>query len=310
MQSWNSMKRRGAALPAELQGGLWMLLAAAFYACLSTTIRQVTQSLHPFEAVFFRNVFSLAFMLPWLLHVGVGRLKTEKLHLHVARGLTGLCAMLAMFYAFSLIPLADATALSFTAPLFLTVGATVLLGEKMRLRRWVATVIGFCGALLIIRPGFTEITHGVAIMLVSAIFMASSALLIRKLTRTEEPNVVVMYMLLIITPLSAIPAAFVWRMPSAEELAWLVALGAFATLVHLSLTRAFRNAEASYVVPFDFARLPFVALVAFLAFGELPDIWTWIGGGIIFTAGAYIARREAVLAKQARIAELKKMGNY
>ncbi|MGD8310831.1 MAG: hypothetical protein PVG98_15450, partial [Chromatiales bacterium] len=76
------------------------------------------------------------------------------------------------------------------------------------------------------------------------------------------------------------------------------------------LTRAFRDAEASYVVPFDFARLPFVALVAFLAFGELPDIWTWIGGGIIFTAGAYIARREAVLAKQARIAELKKMGNY
>lgn len=310
MRSWDRLKSSGAALPAELQGGLWMLLAAAFYACLSTTIRHVTQTLHPFEAVFFRNLFSFAFMLPWLLHVGVGRLRTEKLHLHVARGLTGLCAMLAMFYAFSLIPLADATALSFTAPLFLTVGATLFLGEKMRLRRWVATAVGFCGALLIIRPGFAELTPGVAIMLFSAVFMAASALLIRKLTRTEEANVVVMYMLLIITPLSAVPAIFVWRNPTLEELAWLTALGAFATLVHLSLTRAFRNAEASYVVPFDFARLPFVALVAFLAFGELPDIWTWIGGGVIFAAGAYIARREAVLARRTRIAEAKQLGNY
>jgi drug/metabolite transporter (DMT)-like permease len=129
-----------------------MVTAAALFSLLNLLIRHGSTELHPFQVAFFRNFFSLMFMLPWLAKAGFGGLHTRKAWLYTTRSLTGLAAMLTWFYALSVMPLGEAVALSFTTPLFATIGAALFLGEVVRLRRWSATVVGFLGVLVIIRP--------------------------------------------------------------------------------------------------------------------------------------------------------------
>jgi drug/metabolite transporter (DMT)-like permease len=200
----------------------------------------------------------------------------------------------------ALMPVAEATALSFTSPLFATVAAALLLGEIVRLRRWTATILGFVGAMVVIRPGFGAFDWAHVLVLASAALGGWNAITVKQLTRTDNPNVIVLYMTIYLAPMSLIPALFVWQWPSWHALGLVFLLGVCATIGHQSFTRALAACEASYVLPFDFARLPMVAFIAYLAFGEVPDIWTWIGGGIIVAATVYIARREAQLARAAR----------
>lgn len=289
-------------LSVPVQGALWMLLAAALFSVLNALIRQLSAELHPFQVVFFRNLFGLVFMLPWLLWAGRGMLRTTRLRGHIVRALTGLGAMLSWFYGVSVLPLGEAVALSFTAPLFATIGAALFLGETVRLRRWSATVAGFLGVLVILRPGAEAISTPALIVLLSAAISAASALQVKSLSRTEPAAAVVTYMVLFLTPMSLVPALFVWQMPSAEALGWAVLMGAVASLGHLCLTRALQLADASAVMPFDYAKLPVSALIGYLLYDEVLDAWTWVGAGIICAATIYIAHREAVVARRARAA--------
>jgi len=286
-----------AALSASLRGALWMVAASAFFAMMNAVIRYVSAEVHPFEIAFFRNLFGLLFMLPWLAHEGVGVLKTNRHALFALRGLTGLTAMMAWFWALSVMPLAEAVALSFTLPLFATVLAVVVLRETVRLRRWTATIIGFIGAMIILRPGFQEVSYGQLAVLVSTLVMAMTTVIVKTLSRTESPNVIVIYMVIYLTPMSLVPALFVWETPGWISLAWLAALGAFANLAHICLTHAFKAADSSAVMPFDFARLIFVAIIGYVAFNEVADLWTWIGAGVIAASTVYIAHRESRLAR-------------
>jgi drug/metabolite transporter (DMT)-like permease len=127
--------------------------------------------------------------------------------------------------------------------------------------------------------------------------MACAIMLVKTLSRSESPFAMVLYMNLILTPLSLIPALFVWRWPSGTALLLVIALGVLAAVAHILLTRSFARADASAVTPFDYARLPFVALIAYLIYGEAPDLWTWVGAGVIAGSAIYIARREAQVAK-------------
>jgi S-adenosylmethionine uptake transporter len=285
-----------------LQGAFWMLLAALCFAAMNGAIRHLSTEFHPFALAFFRNFFGLAFMLPWILrHRGAG-LKTDRMGLHFIRALIGMTAMLAWFWALVHMPMAEAVALNFTMPLFTTLLAIPLLGEVVRLRRWAATIVGFLGVLVIIRPGAGVISDTTFIVLFASVFMAGAGIAIKMLSRTESNNAIVAYMVLFMTPMSLVPALFVWTTPTWAALPWLIALGGFATLAHQCLTRSFRAAEASAVMPFDYARLPFTALVGYLAFGQVVDIWTWVGGGIIAAAGLYIAHREVVLGRARTVA--------
>jgi drug/metabolite transporter (DMT)-like permease len=294
-------KSAAARLPASTRGALWMIAGAGFMAGLTGMIRHASAGLHPFEVAFFRSLFGLMFMLPWLMRGGVLRLRTQRLGLYTVRALVGLLAMLCWFYALSLTPLADAVALSFTSPLFATVGAALVLREDVRVRRWTAAGAGFLGAMLMLRPGFGSVHLLPAVLvLVSAAALAGTALMIKELSRTEPANAIVIYMTLFMTPLTLGPALFVWRMPSGDQLLWLAALAAVATLGNLSVTRAFAAAEASAVVPYDFVRLPVAALIGFVAFAEVPDLWTWIGAAVIAGSSVYIARREARLERAGR----------
>jgi drug/metabolite transporter (DMT)-like permease len=249
--------------------------------------------MHPFELVFFRNLFGLLFMLPWLLRVGPGILKTKRLPLHAFRSTIGLGAMLCWFTAVSMMPIAEATALSFTTPLFATLGAALFLGEIVRFRRWAATVVGLIGALVIVRPAGVDLGLASSLVLLASAFMSMAALSIKSLSRTESPGTIVFFMGLIMTPISLIPALLNWTTPQLADYPWFVALGLLATLGQIALARAFASADVSAVLPFDFSRLIFAAILGYLFFAETPDTWTWAGAAIIFSATLYTAHRES-----------------
>jgi drug/metabolite transporter (DMT)-like permease len=212
-----------------------------------------------------------------------------------------MAAMTCWFFSVALLPLAQAVALNFTVPLFATAGAALILGELVRRRRWTATVVGFLGVLVILRPGFAEVTPATGLPIAAALFMAAAVLLLKTLASSENPNATVFYMNLLLTPMSLVPALFVWRWPDWETWAMMVAVGALAVLAHSMLTRAYVHADASAVIPFHYMQLPFVAAIAFAAFGEVPDLWTLAGAAVIAGSAIYIARREAAVAQTRRV---------
>jgi drug/metabolite transporter (DMT)-like permease len=226
-------------------------------------------------------------------------LRTERLGLHALRAAIGIVAMVCWFTTLALLPLAEATALSFTAPIFTSVLAMLLLGEVMRARRWTATVVGFAGALIVLRPGFTSLQPAALLAIVTALVWASSTILIKVMARTESAGAIVTDLVLISTPISLFAALFVWQSPTLEQLGLAALLGAAGSLGHFCMTRALAVAEASAVMPFDYLRLPVVAGIAYLAFGEVPDLWVWLGGAVIAASGLYIVQREARFQPQA-----------
>lgn len=285
------------ALPGPLRGALWMVGACACFAAMTAVVRHATADLHPFQVAFLRSLFGLMFMLPWVWRVGRAALSTQRFRLHLTRSFLTLVGTLCWFYAISLMPLAEVTALSFTAPLFATVGAALFLGEQVRARRWAATLIGFSGAMILLRPGAEAFTSAALVALAASASMAVSILVIKSLSRTEPPAVVVLYTGILVTPMAAVPAGLVWTNPPLDLWPWLVGTGLLATLGHLALVRAFAAADATAVLPFDFSRLIFAALLGFVFFAERPDAWTWVGAAVIFAATVYTARREAQLRR-------------
>jgi drug/metabolite transporter (DMT)-like permease len=250
--------------------------------------------------VFFRNFAGFAFMLPWLCRTGLSALRTDHTRYYLGRSFMGFLSMLLWFTALAMMPLAEATALSFTSPLFATIFAVLLLHEVVRARRWSATVIGFLGAMIILRPGMESLGLAHWLVLASSALGGLNAILIKQLTRTENANAIVTYMTLYIIPMSLVPALFVWTMPPLHTWPLIALLGFIATLGHQAMTRAFAATDTTIVMSFDYARLPFVAVIAWFAFGEVPDLWTWVGAAVIVGASTYIAHREAVVARTRR----------
>ncbi len=286
-----------SALPGPLRGAFWMVAACACFATMTAVVRHATADLHPFQVAFLRSLFGLMFMLPWVWQTGRAALHTQRFRLHLTRSFLTLVGTFAWFTAISLVPLAEVTALSFTAPLFATIGAALFLGERVRARRWTATLVGFAGAMILLRPGAEALTPGAFVALGASATMAVSILVIKSLSRTEPPAVVVLYTGVLVTPMALVPALFVWTNPPLDLWLWLVGMGLLATLGHLALVRAFAAADATAVLPFDFSRLIFAALLGFVFFAERPDAWTWVGAAVIFAATFYTARREANLRR-------------
>jgi drug/metabolite transporter (DMT)-like permease len=282
-----------------LVGVAWMIGSGACFATMAGLIRYLSADLHAFEIAFFRNVAGVLVMLPWLMRVGIGGLRTRRFGLYVARGATSILAMLSFFWALTAMPITEATALNFTMPIFATILAVIFLGEVVRARRWTAILVGFAGVMLILRPGLAVIGLPALMALFGALMVASSVIIIRRLSTTESPNAIVLYMGLFLIPLSLPPALFVWRDPTWLQLGLGGLIGVFGTAAHQCYTRAIYAAEASIVMPFDFARLLFVAIIGYLAFGQTSDMWTWIGAVVIVGAGVYIAQREARLGRAA-----------
>jgi len=257
--------------------------------------------LHPFQTVFLRLFIALLLLLPFVFHTGLEKFKTSVFKLHLFRAANGICAMWLWFYAVAYIPIDEQTALSFLAPIFTTIGAFVFLGEIVRIRRITAIIVSICGALIILRPGFVEFSFGHGISVLSALGMGISMLLVKSLTARDSALKIVFFSNLLMTPVALIPALHVWQWPEIELWPWLLGFGPCAIVGHFALARAYGLADASFVSAVDYARLPFAALIGWILFSELSDVWTWIGASIIFAATLYITRRELILAQQKQI---------
>lgn len=280
-------------LPAAIRGGLWMAGAAAAFTVMTTLIRETAATVHPFEIAFFRALVNLLLMVPFALRVGAAGLKTTNHRAFALRGIVGLAFLMTYFSGAALIPVAESQALIFTSPLWGGLLAVLFLGERVNFARVLALTAGFAGVLIILRPGIVQVSLGALLVLAGALAAAASNTIVKFTTRTDHPDAIVFYQMVYVTPMIWLPALWVWTWPTPYELLLMFGVGFFATLNQRFLSRAYAAADATAVLPFEFARLPFAAVIGFMAFGELPDIWAWFGGGVIFSASLYMVRREA-----------------
>lgn len=281
-----------ASLPAPIRAAAWMLLSALMFSLAAATVRHLASVMHVFEISFFRSAFGLLVFLPWFNRRRLDAFRTRRTKLYLARGLTSVIAMYLWFGALAILPIADATAISFAQPLFISIAAVLFLSEPMRSSRWAGLAIGFAGALIILRPGIIEINIGAVMGIGSAMFVAASAILIKVISRDDPPDMIAMYQVLYMLPITFVAALFVWTWPTWEQLFWAAMVGVFSTLAQRAYTRAYAAADASAVTPFDFMRLPFAAALGFVVFAELPDSWSVIGGVVIFVASMIVVRGE------------------
>ena len=254
----------------------------------------------PIEAVFFRSAVSLVLLAP-LAMVTPGVLKTKELGAHMARGLVQAASMICFFYGIVHITLVESNALEFTSPIIATAIAIVFFGEPVRMRRIIAMGLGFLGALIALRPGFQELNQGHGLIAFASFLWAIVLLYIRRLSRTESALTQSLYIGIILTPLSGVLAAFFWVTPNLEQFLFLCLVGVTATSGQFLFAQAFRYAEMSAVLPLDFTKLIWSALIGYLAFTHVPDALTMVGATIIFAAGAYITLREAQLQRRGRL---------
>ena len=289
------LKTQSSRIPPTLRAMLLIVVSTLGFSGMHAIIKHTASDLHPFEIAFFRNFFGLVVLVPFFVRHGLVVFRTDKLPLHMLRSGIQVFAMLMFFTAVSIAPLAKISAMSFTAPLFATIGAVIFLGERLRLRRITALVVGFIGALIIIRPGLVTLDTGAILVLTSSAIWACAMLVIKVLSRTDSSLTITAYMGLFMTPLSLIPALFVWQWPTAEEYAWLLLMGAVGSIAHVAMAQAFKLADATAVLPLDFTRLIWASALGFFIFAEVPELFTWIGGLTIFASTTYIAYREAKL---------------
>ena len=280
------------ARAGKLRAMAMMLMATIAFTSMHAMIRHTAQGLHPFEVAFFRNLFGLVFLAPLLFRYGVAPLRTRKLKTHALRGILNLVSMLCFFYAITIAPFADVTALTFTAPIFASALAIVILGERVRPARWVGIGFGFLGALVILRPGFAEIGLGPLLTVAAALLWAFAMLVIKSLTRTESSITITAYMMIILAPMSFLAALPFWTWPAPGQYVSLFILAALGTTGHLFLNQALKEGDTSLVSPVDFIRLVWAALIGYFAFGETPDAMTWIGGIMICASAVFVAYYE------------------
>lgn len=206
--------------------------------------------------------------------------------------------MLMFFYALSITPLAIVQALSFTAPLFTTVLAVFLLGERVRLRRWAAVSVGFTGVLIIVQPGVQPLDLGMVLVLGAAAVWALTMIIIKRLSNTDSPLTITAYVTIFLTLMSLVPALMVWKTPIGTQWGWLLFAAAAGSLGQLCIAKAFAYADATIVLPFDFAKIIWGSALGYLFFGEYVSATTWIGAVVIFSGACYIAFRERQLESQ------------
>ncbi|MCA8909341.1 MAG: DMT family transporter [Rhodospirillaceae bacterium] len=287
-------------LPANTRGAAWILLAAAGFSTMAALVKILGQNLPSLQIAFFRCWVGLALVTPLIVRAGPRILLSRSWKLHVGRALVGIIAIGCGFYAFTHLPLATATAFTFTKPLFMIVLAVLLLGEVVRWRRWTATVAGFVGVLVMVRPGAGTLDPAIFISLTQALCIAIAVVLVKKVPRTESNLTILAYFGILSTTLMGIPAAIVWQPMTAAQWGLGIAVGLFGVASQWAIINGYRTGEASAVAPFDYTRLLFASLFGIVLFGEMPDVWTVVGAGIIVAATVYIARREARIGAPAK----------
>lgn len=259
-------------------------VAAAMTAVDAVIVRMLAGEVHPFVIAFFRSLFGLLAILPWIAW-RPAVLKTSYRLRHASRAALKLLSLACGFAAFASAPLADVMTIMFTAPVFVMLGAWLMLGEKLTLARIVSISCCFIGAVVILGPaGEGGALAALMLAVLAAALQASVQLMLKKMSDRDSVETLVVWNLIVTVPIAAVPAWFFWSTPSYANLSLLVLQGVLGAANMSLMTKAFSLAPASHVAPVDFLRLPFVALLGFLLFGELARQSTWIGAVLIFGA--------------------------
>ena len=285
-------------LSENISGMIWMLMAVLFFSALHGMIRVASEDVDVLVVVFFRNLFGLIVLIPLLFKHGIEPLRTKRPGMLLWRAILNASAMCLYFTALAIAPLADVTALSFLGPIFATVLAIMIFKEKVGYHRWFAIFVGFVGALIILRPGMVAIDTGSILVIIASVFWAGALMVIKLLSRTESSLTITFYMTIMMTPLTLIPALFFWSWPSFEGWFWLLGIGLIGTFAQYCMTESLRLGDTHVVMPMDYTRLIWMAIIGWLIFAEEPDLYTILGGIVIAISASYIAWREALKVKK------------
>jgi len=281
-----------------LAGSLWMVASGLLFVAVAVMVRHLGSDLPAVEAAFIRYVFGLLILIPVLLRMKWHRVRGVNLRLYALRGIAHGAAVMLWFFAMARIPISEVTAIGYTTPIFTVVGAVLIFGEQIHMRRIIAIIIGFIGILIILRPGFETIEIGSLAQLVAAPCFAISFLFAKKLTNTENSSDTLV-MLSIFCTLALMPGAlYLWRTPTVTELAWLFLVAVFATAGHYALTKSIANAPLTVTQPFSFLQLVWAILFGYLIFDEVPDVWVCAGAAMIVAVISYMSHREAAVIRK------------
>lgn len=278
-----------------LRGILWMLVSGLCFVAVTGLVKHVGSDLPSAQTAFLRFLLGLAFLLPTFAYFKGINLGPRALAIFGLRGFFQAMGSILWFYAMTSIPMAEVTAMNYMTPIYITLGAVVFLGEKLRLRRMMAILVAFAGALIILRPGLREVLPGHVAMIGTAVFFAASYLMAKRMSDHLHPSVVVGMLTITVTIFLAPFAYAVWVPPTMTQLFWLFVVAGFATGGHYSMTLAFAAAPVTVTQPVTFLQLIWSALVGFAIFGEAVDPLVVLGGTVIMASVAFIAWREATL---------------
>jgi drug/metabolite transporter (DMT)-like permease len=294
---------RWLALPPNFRGILWVAFSGVLFALLNVFTLIPAQHLNPYVMAFLRYFFGALFLVPFVMRLGLYRsLHTRRLPLHISRGAIHTAGMMLWFVALPLTTLAEITALGFTGPIFVTIGAALFLAEDVRLRRWIAVIVGFIGAMIIIRPGFGDIHLGVICILISTPIFSASNLISKALARTDSSTTIVIWQNIVIV-ICALPfALWFWQTPQWIDIFWFLLAGAAGTLGHICQQRGYQLADITLLQPIGFLSLIWNTMLGYFLFFQKPDIWTFVGAAVIFGSALYISHREAVRRAQIKTA--------
>jgi len=289
---------RPLAQNSPVTGVLWMLLTGLEFVMVNAIVKHVGGRIPPAESAFLRYLAGLVFLLPMLKPLLAAHLSRRMLAVFSLRGFVHTLGVILWFYAMSHIPMAEVTAINYLNPVGVTLGAALFLGERLALRRLMAIVVSLIGALIILRPGMRELSPGHFAMLGTAAFFAASYLITGRLAGQVKPVVIVAMLSITVTVFLAPFALVHWVTPTFTELAWLVAVAAFATAGHYTMTLAFASAPMTVTQPVTFLQLVWSVIIGALVFGEPADPMVLLGGGLILGSVTFITWREAVLRRR------------
>jgi drug/metabolite transporter (DMT)-like permease len=277
----------------NLRGALWMFGMVASLSLLAIAARELAPRHNPMELQVVRHGMSLLILAPFVIRAGLRSFQTTNLKLQLFRNVSHFAATIGWYTAVTLLPLAEVFAIEFTTPVWVAVLAVLFLGEKMNVGRVVALVLGIAGILVILRPGFNDVGPGTWIMVATAFGFAIANACTKGLTRTDSVLTVLLWMSMLQGLMAVVGASFDWTAPTVDEIPWLIVIGVTGLGAHYSLAKALTLADVSLVNPVDFLRLPLIAVVGFLAYGEGVDVLVLVGAGIIFVGNYYSIRRES-----------------
>ncbi len=282
---------KGAALPDAVQGALWMLFSACCYVASATLMRGLGDAYSTFQLTFIRTVVAVVILLPLFLRTRRDRLAPRQMGLIAASAGFTYVGVLFWFYGAAHVPVANFFALQFTTPLFTILLATLLLGQRNDPAAWVATLAGFAGVLLILRPGVIPVTAGALATLASCIAYASVNTTVKSLSREVSPTAIVFWTSVLMVALALPLGVANWQPLARGDWPAILGISVLTTVAFLTVTRAISLADARIVQPVNFMRMPFGAAIGWLVFSEFPDLWTWLGAVVIFVASTYAVRR-------------------